>query len=88
MIFAAYFLGTVSVLLAIIAMGCFLAAVLNRLVPNGSRKGEYVVEPLAEGWFCRNPVCGIFNGDAKEFLRTCRMCGSERPRNSTVLFRS
>jgi len=50
-------------------------------------KDDYVVDSMAEGWFCRNPTCGVFNGDAKEFLLACRNCGSERPKSSTVRFR-
>ena len=38
---------------------------------------RYVVEPLALGWFC--VACGVFNGDAKEFLTRCRSCGAGRP---------
>jgi hypothetical protein len=51
-------------------------------------KADYVVDSMAEGWFCRNPTCGVFNGDAKEFHLTCRTCGSDRPKSSTVRFRS
>lgn len=41
---------------------------------------EYVVEPLATGFFCRNTACGAFNGDAKEFRLTCRACETPRPK--------
>lgn len=43
---------------------------------------EYVVEPLALGFFCRK--CKAFTGDAKEFHRTCRCCGADRPRKNYV----
>lgn len=85
----AYVLGAISVVMSILAAGCLLSAVLNRLVPKSkSEQGEYVVEPLTEGWFCRNPTCGVFNGDAKEFFLSCRTCGSDRPKHSAVRFRS
>jgi uncharacterized protein len=46
---------------------------------------DYVVEPLAVGWFCRNEECAVFNGDLKEFLLTCRTCGSPRPKKNEPL---
>lgn len=44
---------------------------------------EYVQEPLAMGFFCR--ACGVFNGDAKVFLVTCRSCDAPRPRLEHVV---
>jgi hypothetical protein len=49
------------------------------LLPVKVGKEAYRVEPLAVGWFCPDPACGVFNGDAKVFLTACRACGSERP---------
>jgi hypothetical protein len=46
-------------------------------------RAEYVIEPLALGWFCRNGACRAFNGDAKEFLIACRSCGSARPQRAS-----
>lgn len=45
---------------------------------------QYVVESLASGWTCRNPTCGMFNGDAKVFLTKCRACESDRPKKETM----
>jgi hypothetical protein len=42
--------------------------------------GDYIVEAMALGWFCRNPDCRVFNGDEKQFLLVCRCCGSPRPK--------
>lgn len=39
---------------------------------------DFVVEPLALGFFCR--ACGAFNGDAREFRFVCRACDADRPR--------
>lgn len=44
----------------------------------------WIVEPLSLGWFCRNPSCGVFNGDEKEFLLACRACASGRPQGKGV----
>lgn len=67
-----------------------LLRVLDKMAPKSQPVVEppYVVEPIAEGWYCRSPACGVFNGDAKEFLTNCRTCGSERPRGSSVRFPS
>ena len=44
---------------------------------------DYVVEALATGWYCRQPLCAVWNGDEKVFLLVCRVCGAPRPRRST-----
>ncbi len=43
----------------------------------------YVEEALGVGWYCRNPECGIFNGDGKERLLICRGCDHARPRRES-----
>lgn len=34
---------------------------------------------LAPGWWCPNPKCRLFNGDAKVRLQNCRGCDTPRP---------
>ncbi len=58
---------------------------LDALPPPVYPQEEYVVDSLATGFFCRKPGCGVWNGDAKEFRRTCRSCGADRPRRDHVV---
>jgi hypothetical protein len=51
--------------------------------PTDPSHHDYVVEALATGWYCRNPDCQVWCGDAKVFLLACRACGAPRPRRST-----
>jgi ADP-ribose pyrophosphatase YjhB (NUDIX family) len=50
------------------------------LAPGGEPSPLYLVESIADGWFCPNPACGVWCGDAKVFLTLCRCCGAARPR--------
>lgn len=34
---------------------------------------------VLKGWFCRDTVCGVFNGNEKEIRLTCRGCGTAKP---------
>lgn len=60
---------------------------VNRLdIPDWSRHPErwrhetrYAIQPLALGFFCSRPSCGVFNGDGKEFRLMCRSCEAPRP---------
>ena len=39
------------------------------------------------GWFCPNPQCKIFNGEAKSVLTICRNCDTAKPilnRNESI----
>ena len=50
-------------------------------------KDDFVQEPLAVGWFCPNKEkCGVFNGDAQEFLLICRCCDAPRPKRKKTAF--
>ena len=51
---------------------------------GGTYREEYVREALAYGWTCPNKACGVWNGDEKEFLLSCRCCSTNRPRKLSV----
>lgn len=36
-------------------------------------------DSLMPGWWCPNPKCRLFNGDAKVRLQNCRGCDTPRP---------
>lgn len=46
------------------------------LIRQHDRPHDYVADVQLRGWIC---YCGIFNGEEKERMTTCRTCGAPRP---------